>query len=103
MPLYTVQHACPLSISQKDELAMAITQLHSGTFSTPKNFVNVEFQDVSKADTYIGGRRATGNHIRANVRAGPSRTREHWENLCREIEKTWYKIAGTPLPQMKGE
>ena len=41
MPLYTVQHACPLSLSQKDELALALTHIHSTKFTTPKNFVNV--------------------------------------------------------------
>jgi phenylpyruvate tautomerase PptA (4-oxalocrotonate tautomerase family) len=102
MPLYTVQHACPLSISQKDQLALALTTIHSTKFTTPKNFVNVSFEDVSNADTYIGGHRATGNHIRANVRAGPSRTQEDWTELCREVEGAWYQIAGTPLPQQKG-
>jgi phenylpyruvate tautomerase PptA (4-oxalocrotonate tautomerase family) len=102
MPLYTVQHACPLSLSQKDELAMALTLIHSNKFTTPKNFVNVSFTDVSKAETYIGGHRATGNHIRANVRAGPSRTQEDWNELCREVERAWYEICGTPLPQQKG-
>ena len=103
MPLYTVQHACPLSISQKDELALALTTIHSTKFTTPKNFVNVSFEDVANANTYIGGHRATGNHIRANVRAGPSRTQEDWTELCREVERAWYQIAGTPLPQQKGK
>jgi phenylpyruvate tautomerase PptA (4-oxalocrotonate tautomerase family) len=102
MPLYAVEHACPLSLSQKDELALALTHIHSNKFTTPKNFVNVSFTDVSKAETYIGGHRATGNHIRAHVRAGPSRTQEDWNELCKEVEAAWYNICGTPLPQQKG-
>ena len=102
MPLYTVQHACPLSLSQKDELAVALTQIHSTKFTTPKNFVNVSFEDVSQSSTYVGGKRAAGNHIRANVRAGPSRTQEDWNDLCKQVERAWYQICGTPLPQAKG-
>lgn len=64
--------------------------------------MNVDFQDVSKAETYIGGHRARGNHVRANVRTGPMRTQADWNELCKEIERAWYEIAGTPLPQQKG-
>lgn len=102
MPLYEVQHAIPLAISQKDELAQALTQIHSTKFTTPKNFVNVSFTDVSEACTYVGGQRQTGNHIRANVRAGPTRTQEDWNELCKEVERAWYHICGTPLPRLKG-
>lgn len=81
---------------------MALTLIHSNKFTTPKNFVNVSFEDVSEASTYIGGHRATSNHIRANVRAGPSRSQADWHELCKEVERTWYEIAGTPLPNVKG-
>ena len=102
MPLYEVHHASPLTLSQKDALASAITNLHATKFSTPKMFVNVAFSDVSQSDTYIGGERSRANHIRAHVRAGPSRTREDWEDLCAGIAGAWEKIAGTPLPRSKG-
>ena len=82
---------------------MAITLIHSNKFVTPRNFVNVTFQDVSQAETYIGGHRERANHIRANVRTGPSRTQADWAELCRELERAWYEIAGTPLPQQKGK
>ena len=81
MPVYHVEHAIPLTISQQDELAEAITKLHSERFSTPRLFVNVHFVDVADAVTYIGGKRRTGSHIKANVRSGPSRSQEDWDEL----------------------
>ena len=102
MPIYEVQHACPLSISQKDELASAITHIHSQLFTTAKLFVNVSFTDASQADIYTGGKRNVSNHIRAYVRVGPTRTQQDWNELCKQIEKAWYDIAGTPLPRLKG-
>ena len=101
MPLYEIQHTIPLTISQKDELAQAITHIHSEKFTTPKLFVNVSFTDTSQAWTYVGGRRQTGNHIRGTVRAGPTRTQQDWNELCIAIQDAWTKIAGTPLPTGK--
>ena len=103
MPLYEVSHAIPLSISQKDELALVLTLIHSEKFTTPKNFVNVKFTDVSEAWTYIGGERRRANHIRAHVRAGPSRTQKDWNELCKDVEAAWYDICGAPLPRGKGK
>ena len=48
----------------------------------------------------VGGKRKTANHIRANVRAGPTRTQADWEELCKAIEAAWYEIV--PLPRAKG-
>lgn len=96
MPLYSISHAIPLTPEQKDTIATAITHIHSQSFTTPKNFVNVKFIDVSEAWTYIGGRRKTANHILGNVRAGPTRTQEDWTRLCKAIERAWYDIVGAP-------
>jgi hypothetical protein len=102
MPFYEINHCCPLSISQQDELALAITNIHANKFQALKNFVNVGFKDVSSAPRYIAGKRQSSNFIFANVRTGPSRTQADWEELIRDVEKAWYDICGTPLPQMKG-
>lgn len=99
MPLYDVQHIVPLTDAQQDELAMAITKIHSTRFSTPKMFVNVKFTDISNTVTYIGGKRRTGNHIIANVRVGPSRTQQDWDELCLEMLKAWDGIV--PMPKVK--
>ena len=101
MPLYTVEHAITLTSSQKDDLAVTITNIHSTKFSTPKMFVNVTFTDVSEARTYIGGKQRTANHIKANVRSGPSRTQEDWNELSMLIARAWDDIVGRGLPKIK--
>lgn len=57
MPRYEIEHVCFLTESQKDELAEAITRIHSDTFTTPRLFVNVRITDVSKQDHYVAGKR----------------------------------------------
>jgi len=100
MPLYEIQHHVPLTIAQRDELAEAITQLHSTRFTTPRMFVNVKFTDTQSVPTYVGGKRRQGNVILATVRTGPSRTHKDWSNLIQDIIKIWDSIA--PLPQVRG-
>ncbi|KAF2764905.1 hypothetical protein EJ03DRAFT_331436 [Teratosphaeria nubilosa] len=102
MPLYEVQHSMPLTASQQDDLAVAITDIHSTKFTTPKMFVNVSYHDISKTVSYIGGKRRTGqNHVRAHVRVGPSRTQEHWDDLSLQVTKAWDRIIGVGLPKVK--
>lgn len=57
MPNYEVEHICPLTEGQKDELASAITKIHSEKFSTPKIFVNIRFTNVEGHATYVAGKR----------------------------------------------
>ena len=59
MPFYDVQHTHPLSAKQKDDIAEAITSLHTELFSAPKLFVNVAFTDVSNRQLYLGGRQVS--------------------------------------------
>lgn len=61
MPYYVIQHIVPLSDDQQDRLAEAITHIHSDLFSVPRLFVNVEFSDKFKANTYIAGKRVCAN------------------------------------------
>lgn len=42
-----------------DDIATAITDIHSQYFKAPKIFVNVRFEDVSKADIYVGGQKVS--------------------------------------------
>lgn len=99
MPLYEVQHICPLTPAQQDELAEAITTLHSTRFTTPRMFVNVKYTDVRSHITYVGGKRRAGNHILANVRVGPSRTQQDWNDLTKDIVSAWNAIV--PMPKVK--
>lgn len=59
MPLYDVEHICKLSDSQQDELAGAITKIHSEQFSAPALFVNVRFTDISQQALYVAGKRVS--------------------------------------------
>ncbi|KAI7700902.1 hypothetical protein KC322_g8126 [Hortaea werneckii] len=101
MPLYEVQHYITLTISQKDELAEAITKIHSTKFNTPRMFVNVHFLPTSTLRTYIGGKPRQANHIRALVRNGPSRTSEDWNDLTSQLHTAWTSIIGPGLPKLK--
>lgn len=100
MPLYRVEYDTRLTAGQQDELADAITTLHSERFLTARLFVNVEFVDVSNATRYIAGKRRGGNHIRGNVRNGPSRTQQDWDDMCRDLEAAWNRIVRPGLAKM---
>ena len=104
MPIYHIHHLTPLTPTQKDSLADALTTLHSTQFSTLRNFVNVRFRPLDpNDDIYIGGRRRVANHIVASVRAGPSRTSADWNALCAAIHGVWERIVvSDPAPRAKG-
>ncbi|QIW99567.1 hypothetical protein AMS68_005085 [Peltaster fructicola] len=98
MPFYTVHHADTLTEVQQEKLALAITDIHSTKFTTPKIFVNVAFQDISKEVRFVGGKRKSANLIAANVRHGPSRTSEDYADLIRQIQAAWLRIVpGTTM------
>lgn len=99
MPFYEIQHIIPLTDAQQDELAEAITHIHSTMFTTPRLFVNVKFTDYSKVTTFVGGKRQQGNHIIANVRTGPSRTQADWDKLCADVVAAWNGIV--PMPKVR--
>lgn len=50
---------------------------------------------------YVAGKQRKGNHIIANVRAGPSRTQADWDDLCGQITKAWDEIVGVGLPKVR--
>ena len=59
MPLYRFELCYSLASSQQDELAKAVTKIHSGKFTTPSLFVNVTFTDISSQAAYIAGKRVS--------------------------------------------
>lgn len=67
MPIYRVNHTCPLSLAQRDALAARITHIHTRKFATPSLFVNVVFEDVSESLAYVAGKRVS----RANLPSLP--------------------------------
>ena len=99
MPYYEVNHTTLLTSSQKQDLASALTTLHSTRFTTPRMFVNVKFTDISSTPFYIAGKPATRSHILAHVRTGPSRTNKDFTDLCADIFSAWNEIM--PLPKVK--
>ncbi|EKG16696.1 Tautomerase [Macrophomina phaseolina MS6] len=92
MPLYIVSHKDPISSSQRDELAAAITKIHANLFTTPSLFVNVKFEDVSTTSYYVGGKPHLINAITAQVRPGASRPRSAYDELCRQLRAAWEDI-----------
>ncbi|KAI5250433.1 hypothetical protein E4T47_01369 [Aureobasidium subglaciale] len=93
MPAYEVEHISKLTDDQKDQLAEAITKIHSQQFSTPKLFVNVRITDVSNHRTYVAGKQYKSNRIFAYVRHGPSRTQSDYDAVSNALEEAWNKIV----------
>ncbi|KAJ7726179.1 putative cis-3-chloroacrylic acid dehalogenase [Mycena maculata] len=96
MPLYEVWHSYPLSEAQRADLAQRITAIHTTVFTVPAAFVHVRFANYAATEHYMGGKKRTGtiNLVLGNVRPGPSRTRDHYESLCRQIEAAWTASVG---------
>ena len=65
MPLYEFHHSNPLSTSQQDALAAAVTKIHTEKFTTPSLFVNVRFHHFDESGSaggggyYVGGKRVS--------------------------------------------
>ncbi|KAK5194919.1 hypothetical protein LTR99_009910 [Exophiala xenobiotica] len=89
MPLYDVEHVTPLNLLQQTGLAQALTNLHATRFKTPKIFVNVRYTDVTNQIVFRGGRRVQYNRIILRTRQGEQRTKEVYDEHCRDIVKLW--------------
>jgi phenylpyruvate tautomerase PptA (4-oxalocrotonate tautomerase family) len=94
MPWYDVEHAITLTPTQCDTLAEKITYLHTRTFMVPALLVNVQFRDASKDNTYVAGKRKLSNRIQANLRVGPGRPVQMYDELAEQLEKAWYEVVG---------
>ncbi|KAJ7112368.1 putative cis-3-chloroacrylic acid dehalogenase [Mycena epipterygia] len=101
MPLYEVWHSYPLTEAQRTDLAQRITTIHCTVFTAPAAFVHVSFTNYAATEHYMGGKKRTGtlNLVFANVRQGPSRTRDLYESLCYQIEAAWTASIGDPATQ----
>lgn len=101
MPLYTVEHSYPLTAPQKQEIAAAITKLHTSKFLAPSFFVHVTFRASSAADQnyFLAGKpRVTAtNRIIGLVRVSSSRTKKDWDELAAQIEDAWYTAVSGPV------
>ncbi|KAK5049459.1 hypothetical protein LTR84_004388 [Exophiala bonariae] len=89
MPLYDVEHITPLTEAQQASLAQAFTNLHSQRFATPKFFINVRYTDVSAQAVYRGGRKVEYNRVILRTRVGEQRTKDLYDDHCRDIVRIW--------------
>ncbi|KAJ5732519.1 hypothetical protein N7493_004000 [Penicillium malachiteum] len=84
----------------KDELASFITTLHSQTFTTPTQFVNIQFKAPEPVgDYYVGGKSqqlVSPNRLIASVRVGPSRTKSMFDEVGIKIRQKWDEIVERP-------
>ncbi|KAK1977721.1 hypothetical protein LZ30DRAFT_730978 [Colletotrichum cereale] len=102
MPFYQVYHSFSLSQTQKQSIALSITNLHCSAFNTPAFFVHVSFSDEgSKSDDgtyFMAGKLHSGNSNRiiAMVRTSASRTKDDFDNLAASIEEAWDRALKEP-------
>ncbi|XRM42883.1 hypothetical protein ABZX51_006093 [Aspergillus tubingensis] len=93
MPLYEIEHSIPLDKSQRDELAQAITHIHTRKFATPSLFVNIRFIDANSQHNYVAGKERAINRIMAYVRAGGTRTTADFDDLSQRVSEAWGKVV----------
>jgi len=93
MPYYAVATREPLSASQKEAIAMMITDVHCGHTNAPRTFVQVSFADdlplVEGVDL----------HIFASVRAG--RAMEVNDTVEHDMVAQMVELSGVPLMRME--
>jgi phenylpyruvate tautomerase PptA (4-oxalocrotonate tautomerase family) len=98
MPFYQVHHSLPLGSKKRQAIANAITNLHCAAFNTPSFFVHVRFifENGSDGAYFVAGklRPNKSNSIVGVIRTSPSRSKEDFDNLGEQIEKSWYDAVG---------
>lgn len=107
MPLYEIQHSCPLTRQQKAELASQITHLHATAFTTPSLFVNINFTDIDATEQnyFIAGRPRIGgcNRITGMVRTSEKRVKEDFDTHAEKIEGIWNLVVRGIEPQAQAQ
>lgn len=94
MPLYDIEHIHPLTPTQQEDLAIALTNLHAQRFHTPRTFINVRYTDASNQVVFRGGVRRRYNRVIVRTRAGDNRSRETYIEHCRAVAGEWERIVG---------
>lgn len=105
MPVYQIFHSYPLTLSQQQTLATAITTLHCTAFTTPSIFVHVSFflQTSPNVHFLAGKPRPSGaNRIVGIVRTSASRPKSAFDNLAQQIEDAWHEaVKGDDKPDLE--
>ncbi|KAI1080597.1 hypothetical protein F5B20DRAFT_104423 [Whalleya microplaca] len=102
MPLYDIEHTTTLSPPQQQRLATAFTDLHSRRFRTPRVFLNVRFTDASAQPVYRGGRLAVYNRVVLRTRASDQRSKEDYDDHCRDLIRAWREVLGIAVGEGMG-
>jgi phenylpyruvate tautomerase PptA (4-oxalocrotonate tautomerase family) len=95
MPTYTVRTAnLSLDDDQRQRIASAITEVHSGSTGAPGYFAQVFFDGAPQAAHFIGGRPNPVPHVYVHglIRAG--RTAEQKRRLLEGIRDRVREVAG---------
>jgi hypothetical protein len=95
MPLYDVEHITPLTDAQQEKLAIAFTDLHSKRFNTPRFFLNVRYTDARAQPVFRAGRKVVYNRVVLRTRVGEQRTKDVYDEHCRDLMRVWGEIIGT--------
>jgi hypothetical protein len=103
MPLYDIEHHTPIPPSQQSAVAIALTNLHTKTFHTPRFFINVRFTPLAenKITTFRGGERATYNRAILRTRASGSRSVELYNTHCHNVVRIWEAVMGLETQEQK--
>jgi phenylpyruvate tautomerase PptA (4-oxalocrotonate tautomerase family) len=96
MPLYSCNvPAGALTDDQKDDLAKAITRIHSEVTGAPPDLVHVTYDELAAADNYTAGEPSSDTIITGHIRAGRSDADK--QRLLRELAGASAAITHRPL------
>lgn len=79
MPWYVVSLRESIGSSQRDEVASAITKVHTNLFTTPSLFVNVRFEDASSVHHYVGGKRVSRQGV-PSILTSQAQIKRQWSS-----------------------
>lgn len=100
MPLYEcTTPAGTLNNKTRQQLAEAVTEIHTSETGAPASFVNVIFPELPEGRGFNAGKVTPTAVIRGQIRAG--RTMEKRHNIMHRIADTYVEITGAdPLHLM---
>jgi phenylpyruvate tautomerase PptA (4-oxalocrotonate tautomerase family) len=99
MPFYSCNvPAGSLTDDQKDDLAQAITRIHSEVTGAPPDLVHVIYNEFAAADSYTAGEPSSDIIITGHIRAGRSDADK--QRLLREVADASAAIAQRPLDEI---
>ena len=95
MPLY--QFLIPAdspSVARKEELARAVTDVHTAVTGAPSDYVNVSFTDLPSGSLFVAGRPVGHGRMVGLIRSG--RSPETKRRLITGLAEAWSRVTGEP-------